>query len=372
MMAGPAAKIAVLGCTGSIGRQALDVIRRSPGLSVWSLLCAESVDQMLTQARMCHPKVLGAVAAESPHKGVLRGNEALQACIEGADLVLNGIVGSAGLEASLACARLGLPLALANKESLVVGGHLLENHVREGLVIPVDSEHSTIFRCLQGESSPPLSLTLTASGGALRDMPPEEVPLATPERVLKHPNWNMGARITVDSATMVNKAFEVIEAGWLFGRDLAIDAVIHPQSIIHSMVRLADGAWKALMGVPDMRVPIQYALTYPDGEPAALEEDSPIDWGVLELRPLEESRYPAFGLVRDAARLGRSHPVAANAADEVAVEAFLQRRIPFGGIAGVIERVLARHTISEAADMRAILAIDREARALAREEVASC
>jgi 1-deoxy-D-xylulose-5-phosphate reductoisomerase len=361
--------VAVLGCTGSIGRQALEVIACSEGLSVRSLLCAGSVEEMLAQAADCGAEVLGATCAETAPAGVVCGDEALEACLDGADLVLNGIVGSAGLRASLACARLGLPLALANKESLVVGGHLLSGHVEAGMVVPVDSEHSTVFRCLEGERRPPRSITLTASGGALRDMPPERVPDASVEEVLAHPNWDMGARITVDSATMVNKAFEVIEAGWLFGRGVRVDAVVHPQSIVHSLVRLADGAWKALLGTPDMRVPIQYALQYPDGGLLALEDDVPGDWPRLEFRPMDGSRWPAFGLVVEASRAGESHCVAANAADEVAVRAFLEGRIPFGGIPRVMEAVLRRHTESRIPDMQAMEAADAEARRLAREEV---
>jgi len=372
MTEGAVRKVAVLGCTGSIGRQALEVISRSPGLSVWSLLCGSSVDLMLQQAGACSPRFMGAVQAESAPEGVVCGDNALEACIRGADIVLNGIVGSAGLRASLACARLGLPLALANKESLVVGGHLLRDHVSAGRVVPVDSEHSTVFRCLEGETQPPLAIALTASGGALRGMDTARMQHATPREVLSHPNWDMGARITVDSATMVNKAFEVIEAGWLFGRDVEIDAVIHPQSIIHSLVRLADGAWKALLGSPDMRVPIQYALRYPKGRLEPLETDRPGDWPGLGLERLDPRRYPAFGLITGAARRGQSHPVAANAADEVAVRAFLEERIGFGDIVRVLERVLDRHTEADIPDLEALEESDAEARRLAEEEVEAC
>ncbi len=372
MIDGSDTRVAVLGSTGSIGRQALDVIARSPGLSVWSLLCASSVNLMLEQADTCAPRVMGAVRADAAPEGVVCGRNALDACIRGADVVLNCIVGSAGLRASLICSRLGLPLALANKESLVVGGHLLQDHIDAGKVVPVDSEHSTVFRCLEGERQPPLAITLTASGGALRDTALDDLPDATPEQVLAHPNWDMGARITVDSATMVNKAFEVIEAGWLFGRGADIDAVIHPQSVIHSLVRLADGTWKALMGSPDMRVPIQYALRYPSGGLQPLETDRPQDWPDLRLRPLDPRRYPAFRLVREAARKGQSHPVAANAADEVAVRAFLQKRIRFGAIARVIGRVLERHSARDIPDIETLEEADAEARELAAAEVEAC
>ena len=370
-MSKAARRVAVLGCTGSIGRQALEVISASAELSVHSLLCSTSVDAMLRQAADRPAVTVGATGVDGAPSGVVCGPEALDACIEGADIVLNGIVGSAGLRASLATARLGLPLALANKESLVVGGHLLQGHVQAGLVVPVDSEHSTVFRCLEGERLPPLSISLTASGGALRDTPPERVGEASVEQVLAHPNWDMGARITVDSATMVNKAFEVIEAGWLFGRDVRIGAVVHPQSVVHSLVRLADGAWKALLGSPDMRVPIQYALLPAGGELLPLEDDVPEDWPALEFRKMDHSRWPAFSLVTDASRAGESHCVAANAADEEAVRAFLEGRVCFGDIPRVISGVLKRHTECRIPDMAAMEAADAEARLLAREEVAA-
>jgi 1-deoxy-D-xylulose-5-phosphate reductoisomerase len=285
--------------------------------------------------------------------------------IEGADMVLNAMVGSAGLEASLAAQEMGIPLALANKESLVVGGDLLRSHLEKGLVIPVDSEHSTVFRCLSGEARPPRRILLTASGGALRDTPLKEIHRAPVEKVLAHPNWSMGSRITVDSATMVNKAFEVIEARRLFpGMDVGV--VMHPESIVHSLVETADGAWKALMGLPDMKVPISFALHWPDLPiPGSAAGESPTDWGTLSFRELDECRYPAFAAVLDAFRVGGTAPAAANAADEEAVKAFLNRRIPFGAIAGVIAGVVREHHPRQVTDYETLLEADAGARAAA-------
>ena len=258
-------RVAVLGSTGSIGRQALEIISREPGLALHSIVCRSSTGLLSEQMAEYSPAIAGAVEPqEAPPAGVFTGEHAVDRAMEEADVVLNAIVGSAGLRASLLAQKTGKPLALANKESLVVGGDLLREHLTSGAVIPVDSEHSTIFRCLLGEDRGVSSITLTASGGSCRSMTPEEVLTAGPERILRHPTWNMGARITVDSASMVNKAFEVIEARWLFP-DVPVNAVIHPQSIVHSLVRLEDGSWKALLGEPDMRIPIQFALQYPAG-----------------------------------------------------------------------------------------------------------
>jgi 1-deoxy-D-xylulose-5-phosphate reductoisomerase len=296
--------------------------------------------------------------------GLTTGADCLRMAVEGADLVINVIVGSAGLEASVLCRDLGIRLALANKESLVVGGPLLEDYVDSGMVIPIDSEHSTIFRCIAGSRREVESITLTASGGSARRIPIGELDGADATRILDHPTWDMGARITVDSATMVNKAFEVIEARWLFG-SLPVGVVIHPQSIVHSLVRMKDGAWKALMGQPDMRVPIQYALAYPDGELTSLMDDDPLDWGSLEFEPLDHSRYPAFSIVTEAGIDGKTYPAAANAADEIAVEAFLEGRIGFGDIHRVIRDVLETHVATEVNDLADVLNADREARVAA-------
>ncbi|MCK4807802.1 MAG: 1-deoxy-D-xylulose-5-phosphate reductoisomerase, partial [Candidatus Aegiribacteria sp.] len=204
-------------------------------------------------------------------------------------------------------------------------------------------------------------ITLTASGGSARDIPIDKLQTASADEILNHPTWDMGTRITVDSATMVNKAFEVIEAQWLFG-GIKIDVVVHPQSIVHSFVRLEDGSWKALLGKPDMKIPIQYALQYPGRELELISDDSPLDWGTLEFLGLDRRRYPAFDIVVRAGNDGKTWPAAANAADEVAVAAFLARKISFGDIAAVIEEVLAGHEASEISDYETVMEADRESR----------
>ena len=355
-------RVAVLGSTGSIGTQALEIIHANPELELHSLLCGSNLDLLLQQKEQYSPFVTAIVqpGGECPD-GVITGQDILKRTIDGADMVLNAIVGSAGLQASLICRDRGITLALANKESLVVGGELLSDHIRSGGIIPVDSEHSTIFRCLHLEPRPVRSITLTASGGSVRDIPVELLDNAGVDDILNHPTWDMGARITVDSATMVNKAFEVIEARWLFS-GIKIDVVLHPSSIVHSFVRLEDGSWKALLGKPDMKVPLQYALQYPGRELEQISDDCPLDWGVLEFSELDKQRYPAFDIVVRAGQDGRTFPAAANAADEVAVAAFLARKISFGDIAKVIEEVLIGHEAMDASDFQTVMEADREAR----------
>lgn len=362
-------QVAVLGSTGSIGEQALGVIEKSPSLALHSVYCGSSLSALREQVRRFDPPRAGiAMLPEGADgTGLLVGREHLRRLIEGADMVLNAIVGSAGLEASLLTQEAGIPLALANKESLVVGGDLLFPHVEKGLVIPVDSEHSTIFRCLAGEDRPPRRIVLTASGGALRDLPVREIATAPVGRVLSHPNWNMGARITVDSASMVNKAFEVIEARRLFP-GIPVEVVLHPESIVHSFVETADGAWKALMGNPDMGVPISFALHWPALDiPEPTGGDHPLEWGALHFRPVDPERYPAYAAVLSAYDTGGTAPAAANAADEEAVKAFLSGRIPFGAISGVIAGVLERFSAIPVAGHDVLEKADSLARQLARD-----
>ncbi len=362
-------RVAVLGSTGSIGTQALEIIHSCPDLELHSILCNRNIDLLLKQMSHYSPSSAAVIAPprECPAE-VLTGEDSLQSVIDGADIVLNAIVGSAGLRASLMCRDHGITLALANKESLVIGGSLFRDYIASGGIIPVDSEHSTIFRCLNKESRPVRSITLTASGGSARGIPLDRLHKAGPDEILKHPTWDMGARITVDSATMVNKAFEVIEALWLFG-GIPVNVVLHPQSIVHSFVRLEDGSWKALMGKPDMKVPVQYALQYPDHELALLSGDNPVDWGILEFSELDRHRYPAFSMIVQAGSDGKTLPAAANAADEVAVAAFLQRKISFGDISTVIEEVLAEHSACEVNGYGAVIEADRESRIKAEEVV---
>ena len=354
-------RVAVLGSTGSVGRQALEVIERSGELLLHSIVCSSSVDRLEQQAARYSPSYSAATGSGSE-------TDVLARAMDGADMVLNAIVGSAGLHASLMAQERKIPLALANKESLVVGSDLLRQHLSDGLVIPVDSEHSTVFRCLQGESRPVRRIVLTASGGSLRDTPLHRIYNASPETVLAHPTWEMGGRITVDSASMVNKAFEVIEARALFP-GIPVDAVIHRSSIVHSLVESADGAWKALLGLPDMKVPIAWALLYPELPAYAVASESPVDWGSISFLPMDKHRYPAFYAVLGAADAGGTATVAANAADEIAVEAFLKKKIPFGAIAEVIEEVTNLTKPEPVIDFNHIMQADSTARKSARKAV---
>jgi 1-deoxy-D-xylulose-5-phosphate reductoisomerase len=364
-----ARKVSVLGSTGSIGTQALSIIDKSPSLELHSVYCGSSLAALEEQIDRYRPSLAGIAsdAGMASRKGLLVGPEHLEELVQGSDMVLNAIVGSAGLEASLLVQRMEIPLALANKESLVIGGELLLPHLRRGLVIPVDSEHSTIFRCIQGESRTPAKIVLTASGGALRHMSPPEAATASVEQVLAHPNWKMGARITVDSATLVNKAFEVIESRWLFP-GIPVEVVIHPESIVHSFVETADGAWKALLGLPDMRIPISYALHWPSlAIPEGASGETPLDWGTLTFRELDPLRYPAFEAVLAAYDTGGTAPAAANAADEEAVGAFLKNAIPFGSISDVISGVLRKHKSLPVEGFGTLVNADSQAREFARE-----
>ncbi|MEN8208120.1 MAG: 1-deoxy-D-xylulose-5-phosphate reductoisomerase [Candidatus Fermentibacteria bacterium] len=362
-------RVAVLGSTGSIGTQALEIIQANPELELHSLLCGSRLDLIMQQKEQFSPLITAIASPEGDcPDGVITGQDILQKTIDGADIVLNAIVGSAGLRASLICKEKDITLALANKESLVIGGSLLSGHISAGGIIPVDSEHSTIFRCLHLEPRPVRSITLTASGGSARHIPFEQLPTAGVEDILNHPTWDMGARITVDSATMVNKAFEVIEARWLFP-GIQIDAVLHPQSIVHSFVRLEDGSWKALLGRPDMKIPVQYALQYPGRKLEQISDDCPLDWGALEFSELDGHRYPAFDIIVRAGQDGKTFPAAANAADEIAVAAFLAGKINFGDIASVIEEVLAGHEALEVNDFETVMEADRESRTQAERIV---
>jgi len=388
-------RVIVLGSTGSIGTQTLDVVRalnaspESPfTIEVVGLAAGRNLPLLADQVRAFRPKGVaiardGDLSALRRRLGDLADQTEIFAGPQGpnellgtipADLVVNGLVGAAGLRPTLAALERGIDVALANKESLVIGGPLVQRALQKGgaRLLPIDSEHSALFQLLQG--CPPNEVrrvVLTASGGALRDRPLERIPQATPEDVLKHPTWAMGARITVDSATLVNKAFEVIEAHWLFGIPWErIGVVVHPQSVVHALVELVDGSLLAHLGEPDMRVPIQYALTYPERAahpwaPLRLEGLS------LEFRALEPERYPAFGLVVEAGRRGGTFPAAANAADEVAVERFLRREIDFGSIPRLLEAALEAHEAQavppERLRLSDVLEADRWARAFARE-----
>jgi 1-deoxy-D-xylulose-5-phosphate reductoisomerase len=282
------------------------------------------------------------------------------------DIVLNALVGAAGLEPTLAALRAGKRVALANKESLVCGGDLVLQAAAEGggELVPVDSEHSAILQCVNGRPEAEVErLVLTASGGPFRHLPAEALAAVRPEDALRHPTWSMGAKITIDSATLANKALEVIEAHFLFGIGYdRIDAVVHPQSIVHSFVEFVDGSVLAQLGFPTMEIPVLYALSHPERLPYECRRFDPIAAGSLSFEAVREACFPAFRLGVDAGRAGGTAPAVFNAANEVAVAAFLARRLDFPGIAGAIEAALAAWNGGAAASLADVLAADRDAR----------
>jgi 1-deoxy-D-xylulose-5-phosphate reductoisomerase len=383
-----ARQVTVLGSTGSIGRQAMEVVRRSNGeLGVFSLVAKSNVDRIYSQALEFRPSVVAmaeqsaaerlggmlrdTLGADAPD--VLGGGEAVLklAADTGADVVLNAVVGSEGLLPSLAALDAGVPLALANKESLVMAGSLVMGKAgRAGALVPVDSEHSSLFRCLLSRASV-RSVTLTASGGAFRDTPIEDMKKVKAEQALRHPVWNMGHRITIDSATMMNKALEVIEALHLFCLEpSAVHVVIHPQAYIHGLVELRDGTLLAHLGPPDMKTPIAYALFYPNMEPPRAE---PLDLGAIGSLDFEKpdlDRFPCLRLGFLAAELGGTAPAVLNAADEVAVDAFLGDRIAFTDIADLVGKVLDEHRCEPVESAEQVIAIDEWARGRAGSLVA--
>jgi 1-deoxy-D-xylulose-5-phosphate reductoisomerase len=292
-----------------------------------------------------------------------------------ADLVVNALVGTAGLPVTAAAVRAGKRLAIANKESLVMAGGAITGLARQAgsELIPVDSEHSSIFRCIRGAADGEVvGIVLTASGGPLRDLPADELAGVCVDDVLDHPTWDMGEKITVDSATMANKAMEVIEAMWLFGTPLsAIDVVIHRESVVHSLVRMSDGSLLAHLGPPDMRIPIQYALFYPEAPQASFSDQEASDIGPLSFAGLEPGRYPCFDLILRAASDGGTAPASACVADEVAVTAFLRGDIAFSDIPIVIERTLAAMPVRPAENLAAVIAAADEARDHAERTVAA-
>jgi len=379
--------IAVLGSTGSIGRQTLDVVDQHAGdFRVAVLAAGRNVACLAEQARRYRPDLVAVADRETADalRGqlpasirVVYGEEGLIAAATHpeVDVVVSAVVGAAGLLPTLAAIEAGKTIALANKETLVMAGELVmcAAKTRGVTILPVDSEHSAIFQCLQGENPQRLRrLILTASGGALRDRNREELAGVTVADVLAHPNWQMGAKVTVDSATMMNKGLEVIEAHWLFGVDYAqIDVLLHRESVIHSMVEWIDGSVIAQLGTPDMRIPIQYALTYPDRWPL---KSSPLDLaalGALHFAPVSFERYPLLALAYECGRRGGTAPAVLNAANEVAVEAFLRGEIPFLAIERIVADVCARHEPIAAPSLSEILEADRWAREAARIAVAA-
>jgi 1-deoxy-D-xylulose-5-phosphate reductoisomerase len=374
--------LALLGATGSIGTQALAVVREQPGRFRVAVLTAGRQWQLLVQqAREFRPAAVvindefyqevKAALASQPETQVLAGAAALAEVVQrpDVDVVLTALVGYAGLVPTVAAIRAGKAIALANKETLVVAGELITKLVREHRVplLPVDSEHSAIFQCLVGEELNPVEkVILTASGGPFRGRGASELAHITKAQALKHPNWTMGAKITIDSATLMNKGLEVIEAKWLFGLDdEQIEAVVHPQSIIHSLVQFQDGSLKAQLGLPDMKLPIQYALGYPE----RLQNDFPrfsfLDYPTLTFEAPDGATFRHLPLAYAAMRRGGTAPCVLNAANEVAVAAFLQDKVSFPGMADVVADTLDRVPYLAAPTLADYAATDAEARRVA-------
>jgi len=378
--------IAILGSTGSVGTQALEVIRAFPELLEVSVLTASAnADLLIAQAQEFKPKAVVIVcedrytqvksALENLEITVLSGESGLEEVVEydEIDVVLNAIVGSAGLLPTVKAIEAGKDIALANKETLVVAGALMMDLVRryDVAMLPVDSEHSAIFQCLVGEQANPLEkIYLTASGGPFRGKDRDFLTTVTKQQALKHPNWVMGAKITIDSASLMNKGLEVIEARWLFDLNVEqIDVIVHPQSIIHSVVQFQDGSMKAQMGLPDMKLPIQNALTYPYRQPNSLERFDFMNYASLTFEEADKDTFRNLELAYQSLRDGGDRPCVLNAANEVAVAAFLADEISFLGMSDLIEATMCQQKKIENPSFEDLLAIDAETRIVARSLV---
>lgn len=379
-------QIAILGSTGSIGTQALQVIEEHPDLYEAYVLTANNrVDMLIEQARKFKPEAV--VIANEAHYDQLKealadlpikvyaGSEALCEVVtdQQVDMVLTAMVGYAGLKPTMYAIKAHKPIALANKETLVVAGELINElaHVNRTPILPVDSEHSAVFQCLAGEAETPIEkVILTASGGPFRTFTREQLAHVTRQQALKHPNWSMGAKITIDSASMMNKGFEVMEAKWLFGvKPEQIEVVVHPQSIVHSMVQFEDGAIKAQLGMPDMRLPIQYAFSYPQRIKASFPRIDWVNCRELTFEQPDLERFRNLALAYEALHRGGNMPCIVNAANEVVVDAFLHDRISFLGMSDVIEQTMSRTPFLDKPTYEDYVATDAEARRLAAEMI---
>ncbi|GAC1445562.1 MAG: 1-deoxy-D-xylulose-5-phosphate reductoisomerase [Chloroflexota bacterium] len=375
--------VVVLGSTGSIGRQTLDVIRLFPDrVQIFGLAAGTNVELLGEQAHQFRPKLVcvGAGADKNFGRGnanALRGDEGIVELVTHpeVDLVVVGTSGSAGLLPTLAALDSGKAIALANKETLIMAGSIIREKIRSGSgqLVPVDSEHSAIWQCIEGEPQHRIErMTLTASGGALRHLSLDELDSVSPQQALQHPTWHMGKKITIDSANLMNKGLEVVEAHWLFNVPYdKIDVVLHPQSIVHSFVTFDDSATKAQLGFPDMRLPIQYALSHPDRWKNDFPRLDLQSMGTLQFAPVDHRRYPALRLAIEAGRKGGTFPTVLCAADEVAVDAFLNGRIPFTRIPTIIEGALERHNPCQSPELGDILEADIWARSAAASGVAA-
>jgi 1-deoxy-D-xylulose-5-phosphate reductoisomerase len=372
-------RISILGSTGSIGVSTLDVISAHPGeFTITALAGGRNIALLKQQIERFRPRLVAVIDEAHARDlrtllgatttGILSGPEGYReaAAIDGTDMVVSAMVGAAGLLPTLDAIAAGRDIALANKETLVMAGGIVLNHAaQKGVkIIPVDSEHSAIFQCLQGHNREDLRrIILTASGGPFLHASAEELTEVTPAQALRHPNWVMGKKITIDSATMMNKGLEVIEASWLFGLPVSkIDVLIHPQSIIHSMVEYRDGSVIAQLGVPDMRVPIAYALSYPR---RMIRDEAGLDLanvGALTFLKPDPVRFPALRLAYAAAETGGTMPAVLNAANEVAVTAFIDAEIGFNEISHLVDKVLSRHCVRMEPPIEEILDADRQTR----------
>ncbi|MCD6569410.1 MAG: 1-deoxy-D-xylulose-5-phosphate reductoisomerase [Deltaproteobacteria bacterium] len=369
-------RVVILGSTGSIGRATLDVIRMYPerftvvGMSAktnYKLLLKQASEFGVNMLALTNPDNI-----DSLNNNILTGDKsAVELVRETApDIVINGITGSAGFLPSMEAIKQKARLALANKESLVIGGKFITEEAKKNnvAVIPVDSEHSAIFQCLAGEFQKDIRrIILTASGGPFRDAPKHTFKDITPKQALRHPTWQMGKRITIDSATMMNKGLEIIEASWLFNIGAErIDIVIHPKSIVHSMVEFKDTSIKAQMGNPDMKLPIAYALNWPARQTLPLKSLDLEQSLTLEFFPPDEDKFPAIKLAREAMGMPDTMPCIMNAADEVAVDAFLNKRLRFDQIVPLIKRVMDRLSETDVTGPTELLELDKQARIIAR------
>jgi 1-deoxy-D-xylulose-5-phosphate reductoisomerase len=370
-------RVAVLGSTGSIGCQTLDVVRAHPDrFEVVALTAWNNIDLLARQVAEFKPRYVSCSDADvlrqqlgetTPQHLSLAG----VAVAPEVDIMISGVVGKQGLEPALGALRAGKTVALANKEAMIMAGALLKNAARQGggELRPVDSEHSAIWQCLAGEDVESVRrLVLTASGGALRGVPLDQLAAITPDEALAHPTWQMGRKITIDSATLFNKGLEVIEARWLFDIPYdRIDIVLHRESIIHSMVEMVDGSIKAQLSSPDMRLPIQYALSYPERLELALPPIDFVSLGALHFEALDPERYPCLGLALKAGARGGTFPAAVAAADEEAVNAFLEGRLRFLDIPTLLSDTLDMHVSGDETSLEAILDADAWARRYAAE-----
>ncbi len=376
-------RLTILGSTGSIGVQTLDIVRENSDLfevttltamNRWEELAAQAIEfnvDTVVIADERYYKLLCERVADYPIK-VYAGDDAIAQVASNSevDIVVNALVGYAGLTPTVRAIEAGKKIALANKESLVVGGEYVMQLADKKRVpiIPIDSEHSAIFQCLMGEYSPIRKVILTCSGGSFRDLKREQLANVTVEEALRHPKWNMGAKITIDSSTLVNKGFEVIEAHWLFGIEAEkIEVIQHPQSVVHSMVEFEDGAIKAQLGTPDMRMPISLALMFPHRANRPQEQFSFLDNPLLSFEAVDREKYPALDIAYEVLRRGGTAPCTMNGANEIAVAAFLDKKCHYLDIVKTINYALQRSCFSTTASLDIYAEANRESRALARE-----